>query len=404
MNYVFRDIERRFIYMNLQKNWSKLLGLLLVVVLVYWGVNNIEAINAVVSFVGSAFMPFIIGGALAFILNIPMSFIEGKLTKVTGAYKKWYRAVAIITSFLIVILFFYFLIFLIIPDLQQTITSFIEVVPTTVRSIIEWGTNFIENNHNIVDYVQNLDIDINRLQQEAVSTIQDFATSLIGSTLSLVLSFIDSVVTIFIAVIFAIYILSMKEDLARQFKKLIYGIASLKWANYFVNVAKKASDIFSSFVGGQITEAIILGVLMYVGMTLLGFPYKLSVSAITGALALIPIYGALLGGVVGFILISVVSFPQALGFIVFSVVIQQIEGNLIYPRVVGNSVGLPGIWVMMVVTVGGSLFGLVGMLVAVPTLSLIYSLVSATVNYRLEERNLVIETETSNVYKKFKSR
>lgn len=390
--------------MDIKKNWSRLLGLLLIVVLVYWGVNNIGVINSVIALISSAFMPFIIGGALAFILNLPMTAIEGLLTKFTKGYKKWYRAIAIIASFSIVILFFYFLIFLIIPDLQQTITSFIDVVPATVRSIIEWGTNFIENNHRIVDYVQSIDMDINRLQQEAISTIQNFATSLIGNTLSFVFSFIGSVVTIFIAVIFAIYILSMKEALARQFKKLVYGIASLKWANYFVNVAKKASDIFSNFIGGQIMEAIILGVLMYVGMTLLGFPYKLSVSAITGALALIPIYGALLGGVVGFILISVVSFPQAIGFIVFSVVIQQIEGNLIYPRVVGNSVGLPSIWVMMVVTVGGSLFGLVGMLVAVPTFSLVYSLVAATINYRLDEGNLVIQTETSNVQKKFKSR
>lgn len=390
--------------MDIKKNWSKLLGLLLIVVLVYWSVNNIGAINNVITVISSAFMPFIIGGALSFILNIPMTTIEDKLTKYTGGYKKWYRGISILSSFLIVVLFFYFLIFLIIPDLEQTITSFIDVVPTTVRTIIESATNFIDNNQRIVDFVQNLDIDINRLQQEVISTIQNFATSLIGNTVNFIFTFIDSVVTIFIAVIFAIYILSIKETLARQFKKIIYGTASLKWANYIVNVAKKASEIFSNFVGGQIVEAIILGVLMYSGMTLLGFPYKLSVSAITGALALIPIYGALLGGLVGFVLISVVSFPQAMGFILFSVIIQQIEGNLIYPRVVGNSVGLPGIWVMMVVTVGGSLFGLVGMLVAVPTFSLIYTLFSATINHRLEQRNLVIETETSNLHKKYKSR
>ena len=390
--------------MDIKKNWSRLLGLLLIVVLVYWGVNNIGAINSVIARMSSAFMPFIIGGALAFILNIPMTAIESLLTKVTKGYKKWYRGISIMASFLIVVFFFYFLIFLIIPDLQQTITSFIDVVPATVRTIIENVTAFIENNHRIVDYVQSLDIDINRLQQEAISTIQNFATSLIGNTVNFVFAFIDSVVTIFIAVIFAVYILSIKEALARQFKKLIYGTTSLKWANYFVNVAKKASEVFSNFVGGQIVEAIILGVLMYFGMMILGFPYKLSVSAITGALALIPIYGALLGGVVGFILISVVSFPQAIGFIIFSVVIQQIEGNLIYPRVVGNSVGLPGIWVMMVVTVGGSLFGLVGMLIAVPTISLIYSLISATINYRLAQRNLTIQTETSNIHKKYKSR
>lgn len=390
--------------MDIKKNWSNLLGLSLIVVLVYWSVNNLSSIGTFFNILSSAFTPFIIGGALAFILNIPVTVIEEKLTKYTGGYRKWYRAISILASFLIVVFFFYFLIFLIIPDLEQTITSFLEVVPTAVKSLIEFATNFIENNQRTVDYVQSLNIDINSLQQEAISTIQNFATNLIGNTLNFVMTFIDSVVTIFIAVIFAIYILSIKEALARQSKKLVYGTVSLNWANYLVNISRKASEIFSNFVGGQIVEAIILGVLMYIGMSLFGFPYKLSVSAITGALALIPIYGALLGGLVGFMLISVVSFPQAIGFIVFTVIIQQIEGNLIYPRVVGNSVGLPGIWVMMVVTVGGSLFGLVGMLVAVPTFSLFYSLVSATINYRLDQRNIVVESDTNNVHKKYKSR
>ena len=390
--------------MDIKKNWSNLLGLSIIVVLVYWSVNNLSSIGTFFSVLSSAFTPFIIGGAVAFILNIPMTVIEEKLTKYTGAYRKWYRALSILVSFLIVVFFFYFLIFLIIPDLEQTITSFVEVVPTAVRSLIEFATNFIENNQRTVDYVQSLNIDINSLQQEAISTIQNFATNLIGNTLNFVMTFIDSVVTIFIAVIFAIYILSIKEALARQSKKLVYGTVSLNWANYLVNIARKANEVFSNFVGGQIVEAIILGVLMYIGMSLLGFPYKLSVSAITGVLALIPIYGAPLGGLVGFMLISVVSFPQAIGFIIFTVIIQQIEGNLIYPRVVGNSVGLPGIWVMMVVTVGGSLFGLVGMLVAVPTFSLFYSLVSATINHRLNQRNLVVESDTNNVHKKYKSR
>lgn len=390
--------------MNIKKNWSRILGLLLIVVLVYWAVNNLSALRSGFSMLTSAFMPFIIGAALAFILNIPMQLIENFLEKTTETYKKWYRYIGIIASFLLVAFFFYLLIFLIIPDLQQTISSFIDVVPETVRTIINTGSEFIENNPRIVETVSQLDIDLNDLQRQAINTIQSFATSMIGGTFNFVLSTIDSVVTIFIAVIFAVYILSMKEALARQFKKLIYSVWSLKWANYIVNVGKKAHEIFSNFVGGQILEAIILGVLVYIGMWIFGFPYRLSVSAVTGALALIPVYGAILGGVVGFILISVVSFPQAIAFVLFIVVIQQIEGNLIYPRVVGNSVGLPGIWVMMVVTVGGSLFGLVGMLVAVPTVSLIYSLVSATVNYRLERRNLDIETDTSNVTQKYKTK
>lgn len=387
--------------MDIKKNWSKLLGLFSLIVLLYWAVNNISSLQKGVTYIISAFSPFILGAGIAFIINIPMKFIEDFILRKTGEYKKWYRSVAMTLSFLIVILFFYLLIFLIIPDLQETITSFIQVVPESIRSIINWGNSFIENNPRIIDLVAELDIDINQIQQQAISYVQNFATSLIGGIVNFTLSTINSVVTIFISIIFAVYILSMKEALIRQFKKIIYSTWTLRWANYIVNVGKKANEIFSSFVGGQILEAIILGVLVYLGMLVFNFPYRLSVSAITGALALIPIYGAIIGGIVGFILIAVISFPQALGFILFIIVIQQIEGNLIYPRVVGSSVGLPGIWVMMVVTVGGSLFGLIGMLVAVPVTSLVYSLVSATVNYRLEQRNLMVDATTSNVSRKY---
>lgn len=383
--------------LEIKKNWNRVLSLLLIVVLVYWAANNIGLLQKASAIISSAFMPFIIGGVLAFILHLPVNIIEEFLVKWTKSYKIWYRMLSIILSLLLVVFFFYALIFLIIPDLQQTVISFVEVVPDAIGDVINTVTNFIDNNPDIVNYIQELDIDLNSLQQQAIGTVQSFATGLIGNMLTIITVTIDSIVTIFIALIFAIYLLSIKETLVRQMKKLVYSTWSLKWANYLVNVGKKANEIFSNFIGGQITEAIILGVLVYLGMWVFGFPYRLSVSAITGALALIPIYGAILGGVVGFILISVVNFPQAIWFILFIVVIQQVEGNLIYPRVVGNSVGLPGIWVLMVVSVGGTLFGLVGMLVAVPVASLVYSLFSATINHRLEERNLTIETDSNNI-------
>jgi len=384
--------------MEIKKNWNRILWLLLIVVLVYWSVNNIGVLQNATSTISSAFMPFIVGGALAFILNLPMRMIENLLEKWTGSFKKWYRIPSILISLLIVGMFFYGIIFLVIPDLQQTISSFVDVVPETIRNVVNTATNFIDNNPNIVEYVQQLNINLDNLQQQAINMVQSIASGAIGSTLSIITTTVSSVVTIFIALIFAIYLLVSKEALIRQFKKLIYSISSLKWANYLVNVGKKANEIFSNFVGGQIFEAIILGVMVYLGMWIFGFPYRLSVSALTGAFALIPIYGAFLGGFVGFVLISVVSFSQAIWFVVFIIVVQQIEGNLVYPYVVGDSVGLPGIWVLLVVSVGGSLFGLVGMLIAVPTISLIYALVAATVNHRLEKKNLDIETESSNIH------
>lgn len=383
--------------MNIRKNWHRLLSLLIIVVLVYWAVNNIVTIQNFTNAMTSAFQPFIVGGTLAFILNQPVKIIEKWLVKWKKEYKKWFRPIAIVISFIFVILILFFIIFLVIPDLQQTITSFIEVVPNQISNFINWFTNFIDNNPEIIQFVQDLNIDLNSVQQNLINYVQTFATNTLGNILDFVTTTISSVVTVFIAIVFAFFLLTNKEKITRQLKKVVYSIWSLKWANYIVNVGKKANEIFSNFVGGEIIEAFILGGLVYIGMVIFSFPFSLSVSVITGTLALIPIYGAIIGGVIGFVLISVINFTQAIWFIIFIVVVQQIEGNIIYPRVVGNSVGLPGIWVMVSVTVGGSFFGLVGMLVSVPLISVVYSLISATVNYRLETADLEVDYDSSDL-------
>ena len=383
--------------MEIGKNWRRLLSLLVIVVLIYWAVNNMLMIQSFVNALISAFQPFIFGASFAFILNLLVKRIENWLMKWQKEYKSWFRILAIISSFMFVILILFFLVFLVIPDLERTVTSFIEVVPNQVSVIIQWVNHFFDNNTEIIQFVQNLDIDLNSIQQELINYAQTFATNTLGNIVRFITGAVNSVVTIFIAIVFAFFLLTNKEKIIRQLKKVIYSIWSLKWANYLINVGQKANEIFSNFVGGAIIEAFILGILVYIGMLIFSFPFKLSISVVTGALALIPIYGAIIGGVIGFILISVVNFKQAVLFIVFIVIIQQIEGNIIYPRVVGNKVGLPSIWVMVSVTVGGSFFGLIGMLVSVPLVSVIYSLISATVNYRLETAGLNIDTDSKNL-------
>lgn len=383
--------------MEIGKNWRRLLSLLVIVVLIYWAVNNMLMIQSFVNALISAFQPFIFGASFAFILNLLVKRIENWLMKWQKEYKSWFRILAIISSFMFVILILFFLVFLVIPDLERTVTSFIEVVPNQVSVIIQWVNHFFDNNTEIIQFVQNLDIDLNSIQQELINYAQTFATNTLGNIVSFITGAVNSVVTIFIAIVFAFFLLTNKEKIIRQLKKVIYSIWSLKWANYLINVGQKANEIFSNFVGGAIIEAFILGILVYIGMLIFSFPFKLSISVVTGALALIPIYGAIIGGVIGFVLISVVNFKQAVLFIVFIVIIQQIEGNIIYPRVVGNKVGLPSIWVMVSVTVGGSFFGLIGMLVSVPLVSVIYSLISATVNYRLETAGLNIDTDSKNL-------
>lgn len=376
--------------MELQKNWRRILSLLLIVVLVYWSANNLELIKNTSSVLMSAFFPFIIGGGLAFALNIPVKLFDKLFAKYIDSdkHKGLIRGLSILISYVLLILITLSLIFLVLPDLQQTITSFIETVPIKITELIRYISRLIESNPDVVKFMQQLDLNLIEIQQQAINYIQSFATNILTTSASFIATIVSSVVTGFIAMVFSIYLLFIKDDIIRQLKKIIYSVWSFPWANYIVNVGKKANQIFSSFVGGQTVEAFILAVLVYLGMWLFNFPYRLSITVITGVLALIPVFGAILAGVAGFLLISVVNLLQGIWFAVFIIVLQQLESNLIYPRVVGNSVGLPGIWVIFTVTIGGSLFGLAGMLLGVPLVSLIYALVSAQVNHVLDKKGL----------------
>lgn len=375
---------------ELQKNWRRILSLLLIVVLVYWSANNLELIKETSDVLISAFFPFIIGGGLAFALNIPVRLFDQLFAKYidTTKRKSLVRGLSILISYILLILITLSLIFLVLPDLQQTITSFIETVPVKIAELIRYISKLIETNPDVVKYMQQLDLNLNEIQQQAINYIQSFATNILTTSASFVATIVSSVVTGFIAIVFSIYLLLIKDDVIRQLKKIIYSVWSFPWANYIINVGKKANQIFSSFVGGQTVEAFILAVLVYLGMWMFNFPYRLSITVITGVLALIPVFGAILAGVAGFLLIAVVNLKQGIWFAVFIIVLQQLESNLIYPRVVGNSVGLPGIWVIFTVTIGGSLFGLAGMLLGVPFVSLIYALISAQVNHTLDKKGL----------------
>lgn len=385
--------------MELEKNWRRILSLLLIVVLVYWSANNLELIKETSSVLMSAFFPFIIGGGLAFALNIPVKLFDKLFAKYIGDGKRkgLIRGLSILISYVLLILITLSLIFLVLPDLQQTITSFIETVPIKIAELIRYISELIESNPDIVRFMQQLDLNLIEIQQQAINYIQSFATNILTTSASFVATIVSSVVTGFIAIVFSIYLLFIKDDIIRQLKKIIYSIWSFPWANYIVNVGKKANQIFSSFVGGQTVEAFILAVLVYLGMWMFDFPYRLSITVITGVLALIPVFGAILAGVAGFLLISVVNLSQGIWFAVFIIVLQQLESNLIYPRVVGNSVGLPGIWVIFTVTIGGSLFGLPGMLLGVPLVSLIYALVSAQVNHTLAKKGLKKALDTNKL-------
>ncbi|MCI7240429.1 MAG: AI-2E family transporter [Aerococcus suis] len=383
--------------MKATQRTKQIMGIIIAAILLFWAVNNFDAIRNGWNTIFALTLPFILGAGLAFVLNIPLRIFEKYVTKWTGKYRSWYRMLGILFSFLIVTLVLSFLIFLVLPDLQETISSFISIVPQEINKWINWINDFITKNPEIMRVLEEMPLDIETIKSQAINAAQTVAGGAFGSIVVLITGIINSVFNIFVAIVFAVFILSGKETLTRHFKKSIYGLFSLEWANYIINVGKKANEVFSNFISGEVVEAFILGLMFYISMWIFGFPYRLSVSVLTGVMALIPIFGAIIGGAVGAILIAVVSFKQGIWFIVLTVVIQQIEGNVIYPRVVGNSVGLPGIWVMFAVTIGGGLFGFAGMLLSVPTLSLIYQLFQDTINYNLESRGLEVESDSANL-------
>lgn len=380
-----------------KKTLKQIIGVIVFAVVFFWIINNFGIIRQAWQQILTLTLPFILGAGAAFILNLPLKLFENQLVKWTGKYYNWYRPLGILFAFLLVFVLISFVVFLVLPDLQDTISSFIAVVPSEINKMVNWINTYFSENPAVLEGLQNMNLDMDSLRSRAIQTAQAVATGIFGSLVTVISVVISSVFNTFIAIVFAIFILSAKESLTRHFKMLIYASLNLDWANYIIAVGKKANEVFSNFISGQVTEAFILGILFYLGMWLFNFPYRLSISVLTGALSLIPIFGAIFGGFLGAILISVISLPQAIWFVVFTVVIQQIEGNIIYPRVVGNSVGLPGIWVMFAVTVGGGLFGLVGMLLSVPTLSLLYQLTRDTVSFKLAYKGLDVHADSENL-------
>lgn len=214
---------------------------------------------------------------------------------------------------------------------------------------------------------------------------------MLSSTISVATGIVSGVGTFFIGLVFACYILLQQEFLKRQMKKLIFAYLKEKHANRFLQICALTYRTFSNFLTGQCLEAVILGMMFFVSMTILRFPFAVLVGVLIAFTALIPIFGAFIGCVVGAFLILTISPSQAAAFIVLFIVLQQIEGNLIYPKVVGGSIGLPAIWVLVAVTLGGSLFGIVGMLVFIPIVSVVYTLLKEDVNKRLIEKDITIE-------------
>ena len=369
--------------MENKKELKKWIILIIVFLLGYWIINNVNEVGKLLKYLINIAFPFILGGCLAFIISIPMGFFERKLTRQKSTKNKRQnlklkRVISMILAISVILLIIVLVITLIIPRLVEVIDLLIDNMPYYIEEITEFAKEHSEIMPNINEILNKINIE--EIQNQIIKIIPN----LLSSSISLVSSVIGVVADLFIAIIFAIYILIDKEKLKMQSKKILHTYLNKEKADKIINIGIISRNTFKNFFTVQCLEATILGSLCIIGMLILRIPYAISIGVLIGVTALIPVVGALIGIIIGAILIVVINPIKAITFIVFVIILQQIEGNLIYPKVVGNSVGLPGIWVLFAVTVGGSLGGIIGMLIGVPIMTIIYNLIRKKVNDKVE--------------------
>lgn len=359
--------------------------------------QRLETVSAAFSVLLSILSPFLIGGAIAFILNVPMRFIEQKLFSSPKVQKRispaLRRAVSLLLTFVFVAVVIALLLLVIAPQLAATISELGVTIQDFFARTVAWFEAEFANNPEITHWIETFAIDWRNIDWEGlVSKVADLlkngAGSVLSTTISAAMSLFSGIASGFIAFVFSIYLLLQKEKLGLQFRKLFYALLPKTAAKRIIEIFALSHRVFSSFITGQCLEAVILGAMFFATMTILKMPYALLIGCLIAVTALIPIVGAFIGCAVGAFLILMVSPMQALIFVIMFLVLQQVEGNLIYPHVVGSSVGLPSIWVLTAVSVGGSLMGVVGMLIFIPLVSVIYTLLREYVYKKLRIKGI----------------
>lgn len=384
------------------KNIKKILLLATFAIVLFWGVQNLPSVVGAGQYMMGLASPFLIGLAVAFVLSVPIELIERLLHKplrggkpLCAGFEKAVRPFSLIASIAIIVALVVFVLLMVIPQLIKAVGLLADGIVTYLPKTQVW---FEQLEQYLADYPQYQEI-LNQVipsWNHIVNSLAVWLKNIAGDALSFsfgaATTIFNGVFSAFLTIVFAIYVSVQKEKLGRQSKQMLYAFLPERRVDQIISVAKLTHDTFFSFVTVQCLEATILGGLCFIGMTIFRFPYALPISAMLWITALIPIFGAIFSTIVGAFLILVVNPVQAVWFVVFILVLQQIEGNLIYPRVVSSSaVGLPPIWVLLAVTLGGSLIGVLGMLVAVPTTSVVYTLLQRAMRARLRERHIAPE-------------
>lgn len=402
---------------------KKIIGLISFAILLSWGLKNTEFIKSLIALALGLLQPFLIGGVIAFVVNVPMRALENTCfikpyqkrlaaqaaAKPTGkgAAKApdkvpfWYRAkrpLSLILSLLLVLGVIGVGTLIVVPETVSSFSSIVNNLRNFPLMLNQWAQELMNWMPQAVVWLEelNLNLDLTSIDwreiiTQVVNFLQNGAGNVLNTTFTVASGIFNGIVTGFLAIVFSFYLLMNKEKLGSQTKQLLYALLKEPHADYLVRVGQMTNRTFSKFLSGQCVEAVILATLFFVSMSILRFPYAMIISTLIAFTALIPVFGAFIGCVVGAFLILLVDPVRAFWFVVLFLFLQQFEGNIIYPRVVGSSVGLPSMWVLVAVTLGGSMMGVLGMLVYIPMFSVLYRLIREAVSNRLETKQIPAE-------------
>ena len=372
-----------------KRSVKRILLIITFTVLLIWGVYNHKQLGEILLGIYSLISPFVIGLCIAYLVNVLLRPVENLWMKLLNKRKgKWpeklKRPLCLLLTILLVIGIILAIVLIIMPELRDSFASLIDMIPSYAEEVQRWWVS-------LSTFLDKYNVDLPEFDfkpDKLIDILKDGGTVLFNTTASVAGSIVTAVMNFVIAFAFSIYVLAQKETLKRQSMKVLNAVMNPEKLDKLLNLLRLANKTFTNFITGQLTEAVIIGALCFIGMTIFRMPYAPAISVLVGFTALIPVFGAFIGTAVGAFLILLVKPIQAVWFVIFIIVLQQFEGNLIYPKVVGKSVGLPGIWVLVAVTVGGNAMGVMGMLISVPLCSVLYAVSREAVNNKLKMKRI----------------
>ena len=357
-------------------------------VCLFWTLQHISPIYGAFKVVLDSLSPLFLGVVIAFIVNIPMNFFESSLFAKLNIKKSLKRVLSVIVSYLVIVAVIFVVVFMVVPQLGRTVMKIATLLPQMAESLGKIAVSVKEAYPEMGTALESLSIDQQKFLTQLISYFQNAGTRLINSTVGIFSAAVSGITKVILGIVFSFYMLMNKEKLILGGKNIILALFSEKRAHDLLGFLSLCRKTLHSFVTGQCLEAVILGCMFTFSMSLLKFPYALLIGVLISFTALIPIVGAFIGCGVGVFLIFTEDPIKAVWFVLLFLVLQQVEGNLIYPKVVGNSVGLPSMWVLAAVTCGGSLMGVFGMLIFIPLFSVFYTCLGHFVKNRLEKKGL----------------